>query len=259
MVDDDKNAHSGEDAYDLWDPDIVHFYDAHKIPVPDTKSGFAPDTKLDVTKTEAEYLKRKFLADETATVISNVFQHDSFEPASHPWDWDYPEQLEREIRHAEQFSMHARIATLVYYLMLDQMRKDHGYAGVEFDLMDSIAIWWDSAKERHANRDVADFINWTAETKSQRGNDVHFIKSFHDELTAAKSATSFVESSKVQSLIVAREKDKRPNKRRLKPGRFLAEWKLLGQWSSEVSIYQLDFRAGIASTIVKDILAGRQR
>jgi hypothetical protein len=259
IVDDDKNSHGGDDAYDLWDTEIVHFYDAHQIPVPDPKSGFAPDTKLDVTKIEAEYLKRRFLADETATVISNVFRHDAFEPESYPWDWDYPEQLDREIRHSEQFSMHARIATLVYYAMLDQMRQDNGHAAAGVDLMESIAFWWDAARDRHANWDVADFIKWTGETKSQRGNDVHFIKSFHHEVTAAKSATSFAGSSKVQNLIVAREKDKRPNKRRLKPGRFLAEWKLPGQWSSEDSIYQLDFRAGIASTIVEDIFKGLQR
>ena len=192
-------------------------------------------------------------------MISNVFRHDAFEPESYPWDWDYPEQLDREIRHSEQFSMHARIATLVYYTMLDQMRQQNGHAAAGVDLTESIAFWWDAARDRHANWDVADFLKWTGETKSQRGNDVHFIKSFHHELTAATSATSFAESSQVQNLIVAREKDKRPNKRRLKPGRFLAEWKLPGQWSSEDSIYQLDFRAGIASTIVEDIFEGLHR
>lgn len=259
MVDDDRNAHSGEDAYDLWDSEIVHFYDAHQIPVPDAKTGFGPDTDLNVTKIEAQYLKRRFLADQTATVISNVFQHDSFVPASFPWDWHYPDELEREIRHAEQFSMHARMATLVYYKMLDQLRQAHGHAAAGVDLMESIAFWWDAARDRHANWDVADFLKWTDETKSQRGNDLHFIKSFHHELAVAKSAASFAESSKVQNFIAAREKDKRPNKRRLKPGRFLAEWKLPGHWSSDGSIYQLDFRAGIASTIVTDIFEGLHR
>ena len=259
LLDDDKNAHAGDNAYELWDQEIVDLCDAEQILDPDSRAQFANDTDLEVTKIEAKYLKRRFLADETATVISNVFRHNSFEPNSYPWDWDYPDELERDIRHAQQFSMHARIATLVYYVMLNQLRQDNALAAVEVDLMDAVERWWDSARDCHAAWDITDFINWTAETKSQRGNDVPFVKQFHHELTAAKSATSFVESEKVRKLIVAREMDKRPNKRRLRPGRFLAEWKLPSQWSSDESGYQLDFRAGIASTIVKDIFEGLNR
>jgi len=259
MVDDDKNAHGGENEYELWDRELVHFWDAQQIPVPDPKTGFAPDTDLEVTRLEAEYLKRRFMADETATVISRAFQHDSFAPAAYPWDWDCPKELLRDVGHAEQFSMHAKIATLVYYQMLDQLRQRHGHPAVEVDLMQPIEMWWDSARERHANWDVADFIQWTAETESQRGNDVNFIKQFHSELTAAKSAAAFAASEKVQKLIIAREKDKRPNKRRLRQGRFLTEWKMPSQWTAFDSTYQLDFRAGIASTIINDIFEGLQR
>lgn len=266
MTDDDKNSHFDEDnCSDLWDPELVQLYHSGQIPNLDSRAGFDDEVNLDVTKCEAEYLKRKFMNDELkTTVISNVFKNDSFETAPYPWDWDYPKGLEREIKHARHFSMLGKLATLVYYEILNRRRVANGKQPVERDLVETIETWWDATKEEQSTWDIEEFINWTVVTKSHRGNDLNFFPNFQQLMIDSSSAEAFINSIKVEELIVSREKDKRPSKRRMIPGRFQNEWVLPSQFEGYFSSpdhiqFHLNYRSGVASTIIGDIFEGLAR
>ena len=102
------------------------------------------------------------------------------------------------------------------------------------------------------------------EMKSLRG-DEYFLTEFHDAVAQSRSAKYFLAQDRVRKLIIAREKDKRPQKRRLRLGRFLRDWKLPTSTSESYLSdpyyvrYQLDYRGGIASRIVRDIFEGLDR
>lgn len=265
MTDDDNNAHDQGSEFDLWDPDFVRLYAGNQIPVPSKRTNsFSVDTDLNVTRVEAHYLKQKFAASETGddvTVISHVFENDNFEPAPYPWLWEYPDQLQFEIHHSEMFSMLTKISTLVYYDMLNQLRLENGHDGTEVNVRESIDLWWETARQELVDWKVGDFIGWITKTHSSRGGDIYFINKLHEQIRNTSTSEGFLESKSVQQLIRDREKDKRPNKRRLRPGRFLTEWRLPTRGDRYFADpyhckYQLDYRAGIASTIVSDIFEG---
>ncbi len=258
-VDDDNNAHAHDDSYDLWDPEFIQLYDTQQIPIPNPE--FAADTKLKVTLVEADYLRRRFKSDPSKSLIAHAFSFSKFDRAGYPWEWKSPPTLQREIVHAEQFSMLVKIATLTYYNMLIQMQLTHGAAGIELDLESSIELWWDNALDKHRSWNLDDFVDWIRESRSIREDDEIFIRQFHRELCTVNTAKALVDSAKVRGLIKERERIKRPNKCRLKPGRFLNEWKPANfgdaYYSDPYHVrYHLDFRSRIASTIVHDIFEG---
>lgn len=261
IKDDDHNPHAGDQEFDLWDPELCQLFDSALIPMPGS-SGKFPDTfNFELTRVESEYLRSRFTRTETDSVVANVFKKNSFEAADYPWQWDYPDSLTVEIDYAMHFSMLAKIATLLYYDLLNRKRIDSGRSACEVDLGEVVELWWKECHESFANWNVEQFIEWTERSKFCRGSDRYFFKMFHRFVREAKSPSALVSSSQMAELIVAREKDKRPNKRRLISGRFQNEWKLPNQrpgfFTTEEHLpYQLDFRSGIASQIIGDIFQG---
>lgn len=261
MGDDDKNMHQSGGGFEIWDPEISHLFNSKLIPTPNADGSFGEAIDLKLSRPESNYLKKRFQVSEQDSVIANAFSNESFEPASYPWDWDFPESLATEISFAKHFSRLSKISTLVYYRVLNSMRVQSGREEVEIDLDESIELWWQTTRDALANWDIEEFNNWIIENRICRGSDLNFFKSMHRYLRKAKSASEFVDSEGLDDLIVYREKDKRPNKRRLIPGRFQNEWKIPTQNQGyftdlEHVPYHLNFRSGIASTIIGDIFEG---
>lgn len=261
VKDDDHNPHEAEQVMELWDPEMVRLFESHSIPRPDGSGLFEQAIDFKLTRVESEYLRQRFLKAETDSVVANVFQRNTFVGADYPWQWDYPESLRVEINHAQHFSMLTKIATLLYYQLLDRKRVENGRTACEIDFKQSIEVWWTQCRERLAEWDIERFAQWTDANGLSRGSDKHFFKTLHRMLGELASSKDLIESKKVSDLIVLREKDKRPNKRRLIPGRFQNEWKLPAQRSGFFTDpkhvpYLLDFRSGIASQIVGDIFEG---
>lgn len=264
MDDDDNNSHQSGHEFEIWDPKISDMFDMGAIPIPDENSLFDEEIDFDLTVAESNYLKKRFLDTEHDSIIANAFLNDSFAPADYPWEWNFPESLTVEVGLAKHFSMLSKIATLMYYEVLNQRRVQSGREEVEVDLVEAIELWWQMTRDDLASWDVGEFINWIAENRICRGSDLNFFKSIHRYLCDAKSADGFIRSKQVRDLIVYREKDKRPNKRRLVPGRFQNEWKLPtpspGYFGDSEHIpYHLNFRSGIASKIIGDIFEGLDR
>ncbi|XZE17512.1 DUF6361 family protein [Pirellulaceae bacterium SH449] len=262
VKDDDHNAIEPESDTELWDAEIVRLFENNLIPKPDNAGQFSSDIDFRITKVESNYLRKRFLDAERGSVVANVFRNDSFQPADYPWQWDYPESLKTEVYQAEHFSMLAKIATLLYYRLLDTKRKDESRPGCGVDLDQTIHDWWRLCRDRIHEWDIDQFLIWIVQQKLARGSDRTFILELHGKIRELSSSEALVAAT--ADLIVAREKDKRPNKRRLIPGRFQNEWKLPTQRPGFFNDpkhlpYLLDFRSGIASQIIADIFEGLRR
>jgi hypothetical protein len=262
VKDDDHNALEPQNDTEVWDADIVRLFENNLIPKPDNAGQFSSDIDFRITKVESKYLRQRFLDAEKGSVVANVFRNDSFQPADYPWQWDYPELLKKEVYHAELFSMLAKIATLLYYRLLDTKRTASGFAECGVDLDQSIHDWWKLCRDRILDWDINQFLSWIVQQKLARGSDRTFILDLHGKIRELSSSEALAAAT--ADLIVVREKDKRPNKRRLIPGRFQNEWKLPTQrpgfFSDPMHLpYLLDFRSGIASQIIADIFEGLRR
>lgn len=262
VLDDDRNALEPDNSEELWDAEIVRLYEAASIPKPDATGRFASNTSFQLTKVESVYLRDRFRESETGSVLSNVFRNNSYTPADYPWQWDYPESLKTEINHAEHFSMLSKIATLLYYRLLDQRRTAAGYAGCGVNLAEAIHEWWQQCRNQLLEWNIDGFLSWIVVRKLARGGDQHFYSTLVRKIRELSSSEELIANT--ADLIVAREKDKRPDKRRLIPGRFQNEWKLPTQRAgffndSNHLPYLLDFRSGIASQIIGDIFEGLSR
>jgi hypothetical protein len=262
VKDDDHNAIEPESDTELWDAEIVRLFENNLIPKPDNAGQFSSDIDFRITKVESKYLRQRFLDAERESVVANVFRNDSFQPADYPWQWDYPESLKTEVYQAEHFSMLAKIATLLYYRLLDTKRKDESRPGCGVDLDQTIHDWWRLCRDRIHEWDIDQFLSWIVQQKLARGSDRAFILELHGKIRELSSSEALVAAT--ADLIVAREKDKRPNKRRLIPGRFQNEWKLPTQRPGFFNDpkhlpYLLDFRSGIASQVIADIFEGLRR
>ena len=262
VKDNDHNALEPESGTDLWDDEIVSLYDNALIPRPDEAGLFSSDIDFKMTTVESRYLCKRYLDAEKKSVVANIFRNESFETADYAWQWDYPESLKKEVYHAEHFSMLAKIATLLYYRLLDIKRTANGFAGCEVDLDRSVHDWWKLCRGQILEWDIEQFLSWIVEQKLARGSDRSFIADLHRKIRELTSCEALVAAT--ADLIVVREKDKRPNKRRLIDGRFQNEWKLPTQRPGFFSDpkhlpYLLDFRSGIASQIIADIFDGLRR
>jgi len=262
VKDDDHNALEPENSSELWDAELVRLFDANLIPKPDANGQFDSTINFKMTKVESSYLRQRFLEAETGSVVSNVFRNNSFQPADYPWQWEYPESLQSEINHAERFSMLAKIATLLYYRLLDMKRTAGGFAGCGVDLAQAIDDWWQLCRELLLEWNIEQFLMWIEVQKLARGSDRTFISTLYRKIGELSSSSELI--AETTDLIVVREKDKRPNKRRLIPGRFQNEWKLPTQRPGFFNDpkhrpYLLDFRSGIASQVMGDICEGLVR
>ncbi len=262
VKDDDHNAIEPESDTELWDEEIVRLFENTLIPRPDEVGQFSSDIDFKMTTMESKYLRQRFIDAEKGSVVANVFRNESFQPADYPWQWDYPESLNTEVYHAEHFSMLAKIATLLYYRLLDTKRTASGFAECGVDLDQSIHDWWKLCRDRILDWDIHQFLSWIVQQKLARGSDRTFILDLHRKIRELSSSAGLAAAT--SDLIVFREKEKRPNKRRLIPGRFQNEWKLPTQRPGFFSDpkhlpYLLDFRSGIASQIIADIFEGLRR
>lgn len=262
VKDDDHNALEPESNEELWDAEIVRLFDSDSIPKPDTTGQFDSTTNFELTKVESKYLRNRFRESETGSVVANVFRNNSFQPADYPWQWDYPESLQAEIYHAERFSMVTKIATLLYYQLLDQKRISAGFASCGVNLAEAIHDWWQLCRNPLLEWNIDHFLSWIEMKKLARGGDHQFFSTLVWRIRELSSSERLIENT--AGLIVAREKDKRLDKRRLIPGRFQNEWKLPAQRAGFFDDpnhlpYLLDFRSGIASQIIGDIFEGLSR
>lgn len=264
MEDDDDNAHAEGGVRELWDPEFLRLYEHEALPVPNRHGEFPEDTDLELTHIEATYLRDKFIRDAGNTIIAHLLGQDEFEDFSYPWQCSYPLELKRAVDHAERFSMLSKLATLVYNQMLIELQRKHEIANSAADMTAAAELWWDNSAAEISDWDIEDFMKLATEMKSLRG-DEYFLTEFHDAVAQSRSAKYFLAQDRVRKLIIAREKDKRPQKRRLRLGRFLRDWKLPTSTSESYLSdpyyvrYQLDYRGGIASRIVRDIFEGLDR
>jgi len=159
--------------------------------------------------------------------------------------------------------MLAKIATLLYYRSLDMKRTaDGGYTGCGVDLAQAIDDWWQLCRKPLLEWKIEQFLMWIEVQKLARGSDRSFISTLYRKFGELSSSEELIAGT--TDLIVVREKDKRPNKRRLIPGRFQNEWKLPTQRPGFFNgpkhlPYLLDFRSGIASQVMGDICEGLVR
>jgi hypothetical protein len=252
--DDDDAAHN-LDTESLWDPGLRLGYI-----MPDGK--FPGTTSFLLRKAEAASLKSRYAAllpdgqeNLVSCMVSLGRQHGRSGLADMQYPWDIPAQpvMTTVLEDARRLSLLARGATLQYYWMLLDKRKEAD-PGVE----DAFVDWWDQAKEDLASWDLQSFFTLLARWGVGRGSkDREFITSWIERCLPAATGRAALGDREAQRIVGRREDHVRPGKQRLRIKHQLEAWRLPDGFAA--SIYQMDYRHRVGRQIAADIVEGLER
>lgn len=266
-IDDDKSAHLLGESREYWDHDFTNIYEEGETTRVTADGEFPDNTDLNLTRGEAVYLHKKYreLANkEPVSLISHLLERGIPAEFYYPWECSQPETLKKLIYHAQRYSMLAQGATLIYYEMLNQKRRERGLAAPNKALLEFVESWWGLAHDIIASWDLTDFIQKMVEYNASRIGDAGFLINFQVFIRKHQNAGQFFHDPALRLLIAKREKSKRPQKARLVYPKYLEQWAFdpaLQQRleNSREIPYKFDFNASIASRFVQEILAGEKK
>jgi hypothetical protein len=253
--DDDDAAHD-EEAESLWTPvlKLTHVMPGGKFP--DT-------TSFKLRKAEASLLESRYAAlrpDGKETLVTRMIllglQHGAGSLGDIQYPWSIPGcplPMATVLDHAERLSLLARGATLQYYRMLIEKKRDDD-PGVE----DAFVDWWDQANPTLGSWDLQDFFRLMAKWEAGRGlKDREFITSWIERSQACRTGRAVLMDQGVRLIVSRREDYVRPGKQRLRSRHHLKSWKLPDGYSA--GFYQMDYRHGVGRQIAMDIVDGLER
>jgi hypothetical protein len=270
--DDDGAVHLAAIPLQTWDEEFLELLHAGKIGRPDAKGRYADGVGLDLEPEEAHYLKRRFVAlaqPDRPTLMAYLLNlpgasdntAQAFELSfNYPWDCPHPPELARSIEHARRFSMAAKGATLLYYVMLAEARQESGYSVPDADLRAILQHWWDSAREHVCQWEVEDFLTLVKDGKALRRNDREFLRQWQQRLQDAASGWALCDDERARAAVQNREVAKRPRKARLRGGRYLKQWtpeikESAREYNNPLHLpYLLNYRSGIGGGIIREII-----
>ena len=267
MKDDDGEIHIVGDNIHHWDSKFAELYyhgDCIKL---DENGEFPEDTGLALTYDEASYITLKFqqLADRIGrpSLMSHLLNNKVAKEFNYPWDIECPpESLKKYIHHAERLSILAKGATLIYYQMLIEKKRDRGMVTVDHEFSDPFSLWWACGREAVCSWDMDDYFQIASGMKAVRGKDREFFRGWQRLLSDNRNASEFLSSEEVRRRIREREREKRPAKSRLRHPKYLKQWRFSGGIDSkaytdtEMVKFSLDFRSDIAGRLVSEIVRG---
>ncbi|TRZ49139.1 hypothetical protein D4S03_08765 [bacterium] len=265
--DDDGLSHLNNPERRNWDKDLCDMLaDGHSLMIGNGK--LPASLNFALTRHEASYLRDRFkalaLREGHPSILSHLLDQLHADSFSYPWNVPYPSSLTPHVSHARCFSMLTRGATLQYFHLLQREREICGIAQPACDLADVFARWWEATRLDLGNWQVDQFLAVAADLDGlRRANDAVFIKNWLKLNIQAASAQGMLENAEAHALIRHRERNTRPNKSRLHHFEYLQRWKppdLAGIESMASDPdrlrFGLDYRAGIGSTFVRDIVCG---
>lgn len=251
FLDDDKTP-QGPDGARFWAEDLppANFLDPEGRP--------RRDTTFQLTKKEAADLHHRFTSRFPDSLLSHMLRHRII-GISLPWDCPkLTDGLAAWVWHASNLSLLVRGATLQYYALLMEARERLGFekdSGVVTEIFEQ---WWTAA--------VGPLKQWrpselatvpTVASALRQGNrgDRWFIDGWLERCIQAATGEALLHDKQAQGLIRDRERQVKPAKARLKYEKHLRQWKpdRIGE-----GIHQFDYRHGIGSRFVSEILNGME-
>lgn len=253
--DDDEAAHD-EEADSLWTADLKL---AHVLP----DGRFPIGTDLSLRKAEAAFLQSRYAGlkpEGNESLVTRQVIVGMTSGAASVLSIDYPWQipgvnasLEAVIDHAKRLSLLARGATLQYYRMIVEKRRDDD-PGID----EAFVAWWRQAHADLATWDLPAFFRLMTTWQAGRGRrDQEFISSWTERILAANSGRTALGDQKARSIVGLREDHVRPGKQRLRVKHQLETWRLPDGVSA--SPYYMDYRHRVGRQIAVDIVEGLSR
>ena len=242
LVDDDHNPVSGFPPAS-WDPNL-----------PKAPPGFPKGATFRLTPPEARYLRERIIFNHRDSLLA--FLVDECEPTETTFAWEHPqrawfrEPFREQLLHARLFSEGMHGAQLLYNLLLAEAVENDEWRDSFDEAMGDWAALVSRRSTAFAGWDRARF--WAIAL--QGGARVtrrtrEFIDAWLDIVLDA-GATAIVGLQAARQLIVQREYELKVQRARLQNRQALLLWR------GDAGSRQLDYRWGVAQTIVNDILDG---
>ena len=229
-----------------------------------TGSKTAAATTLDLTKREAIDLRSRYVESENATLKNSLLAFRLKNPTIKGPDWPWEcattgsPQLAELLWHAERVSTFARGATLLYFGLLLDKRKDQAQVQI---VRAAFSRWWVIAAPLLKGWDTDQAVALFPNTGSV--DDSPFLKEWTSTITTARSGKSAWEDGDARTLV--RKRDERRAKSRLRNQMFLQQWdsRIVAREvsSAQQSPYRMTFRHYVSNRVVHDVasaLRGRK-
>lgn len=239
--------------------------------LPADEADFLTQTDFALQPQHARYLKEKILAMPTATGRSCLLQWmvchldtQAVADLDEPWSLLHasatrpalPEHMRRELTHARNFSLCARVLTAVYFRLLVVSRRDQDTTVVDDILWDSLQALRTTSDELAAwYEDLPAFWLWVHRSNSRLQRDRPFIEEWLEVLAghgfAPHSAGALI-TAPLHRWIQQRERRLKGDLARM------SNPPVLQRWKAPDALAPMDFRWRTAKQIVHDILQGLQ-
>jgi hypothetical protein len=265
--DDDGLSHQPGQAIPIWDSHLEELQEDTNVS-PREDGSWSPVLSFALTRAEARYLAGRFKAlterEKRESLTHHLLKEGAVFPYRYPWDGAVPAALEPLVRHARLFSMLARGGTLLYTHLLVLQRRKNPADNLECDMASLFEAWWAATKRELAAWNLEEFLDIATSLDGfSRPDDRRFIREWRTLATDASSATALLKSPAADTLIRDRERIVRPSKARLHYPEYLKRWtppkpaELEAiRINPDLLRYRLDYRAGKAGIIIRDILQG---
>ena len=250
---DDDKAAQGSEGVQYWADDLppAKFLDSEGR----VKRG----ETFKLTKPEALDLHKRFTSIFPDSLLSHMLLHRLI-GITRPWDCPKPSrELEVWLRHARNMSLFVRGATLQYYALLIEALNKLGMQKTTNSVQPIFEQWWAEARGPLKQWNTSEFVTVpTVASALRHGNrgDRWFIDGWLERFFASSRPGVLLSDEKARDLIRERERRVKPVKSRLKHEKHLKQWR---PDRVNEGVYQFDYRHGIGSRFVSEILDGMER
>jgi hypothetical protein len=212
-----------------------------------------PACRLDLTKREAADLRRRYMETDALkdSLLAMRLKKPSVRQPDWPWDCKgVSTSLEAALHHAQRVSAFSRGATLQYYGLLLEKRKDDETLK---DVRQAFATWWEMAVPLLSGWKTDEAL--AAFPSSSMLDDAQFVNQWTEVATNAVSGDKLWANPSARALVGRR--DTRRPRSRLNNKRYLEQWDVRGVApevkAAAISPYRLSFRHFVANRFVLDV------
>ena len=233
-----------------------------RLPAP--PEGLLQSTDFTLRSSDADYLRESITRTCPGTLLSHLVTHrpDTWTAAhnapSSPYDpairVGLPPDLLAVVDRSERFAMTAQGASLLYNLLLARAtgKHDQRRGSLTEHYQDRISAWFEEISEREPLNAHDHHEIW--QVVISRGGRIarttqNFIADWVSMVARAPSATTLMDSPEWKKRIIAREREKKGSRARLKPGNQRA----LDAWSGASGTTRFDYRWGNVTRHLQDL------
>jgi hypothetical protein len=222
--------------------------------LPEPKESLPAGETLDLSETEAAYLRERVLTSCPDSVLAHLLRHRvTVADAEFVWQVaaEFPDRLSQQIEHAQNFSETIHGAQLLYNLIL---AEQSGFTERIDHYRTWMAQWWeliDSRRRELQQWDMPKFWSTVHRVNPRiNGQAKHFARGWIERVLVAPDLNALADAKAARQLIEAREAQIKGALARTKNQRARE------LWTGAAGSLQLDLRWRTTRRIVTDILQG---